>query len=95
MLKDDVNVHNALQVKRILDGEIECSTNNLRICYLNASKKEYDSVKACLREMEEKLSPEVRADPFMQKCMESFKEKIDIYDRFFQELSRREKEGIE
>lgn len=95
MLKDNANNQNALRVQRILNGEIGCSTYNLRMCYFDPSVKEHDSIEACLKEMEEKLSPEVKAEPFMQECMEEFKEKLDIYDRFFRELSRREKEGIE
>lgn len=95
MLKDNPNNQNAIRVRRILDGEIGCSTYNMRMCYFNESVKEHDSLEACLKEMEEKLSPEVKAETFMQECMEEFKEKIAIYDRFFRELSRREKEGIE
>lgn len=95
MLKNNPNNQNAIKVKRILDGEIGCSTYNLRMCYFDASVKEHDSLEACLKEMEEKLSPAVKAELFMQECMEEFKEKLDIYDRFFRELSRREKEGIE
>lgn len=95
MLKDNANNQNALRVQRILNGEIGCSTYNMRMCYFNASVKEHDLLEACLKEMEEKLSPEVKAEPFMQECMDEFKEKLDIYDRFFRELSRREKEGIE
>ena len=95
MLKDNANNQNALRVQRILNGEIGCSTYNLRMCYFNASVKKHDSIEACLKEMEEKLSPEVKAEPFMQECMEELKEKLEIYDRFFRELSRREKEGIE
>lgn len=95
MLKDNANNQNALRVQRILNGEIGCSTYNLRMGYFNASVEEHDSIEACLKEMEEKLSPEVKAEPFMQECMEELKEKLEIYDRFFRELSRREKEGIE
>lgn len=95
MLKDNANNQNALRVQRILNGEIGCSTYNMRMCYFSTSVKEHDSIEVCLKEMEEKLSPEVKAEPFMQECMEEFKEKLDIYDRFFRELSRREKEGIE
>lgn len=94
MLKDNPNNKNALRVQRILNGKIGCSTYNMRMCYFNASVKEHDSMKACLKEMEEKLSPEVKAEPFIQESMEEFKEKLDIYGRFFRELSRREKEGI-
>lgn len=95
MLKDNQNNQNAIRVKRILDGKTVCSTYNLRMCYFDASVKEHDSIEACLKEMEEKLSPEVQAEPFMQECIKEFKEKLDIYDRFFRELSRREVNGIE
>ena len=37
MLRDNANNQNALRVKRILDGEIGCSTYNMRMCYFNAS----------------------------------------------------------
>ena len=66
--------HGITDFKRILDGEIGCSTYNLRMCYFDASVKEHDSIEACLKELEEKLSPEVKAEPFMQECMEEFKE---------------------
>ncbi|MBD5449697.1 MAG: hypothetical protein HDR28_06005 [Lachnospiraceae bacterium] len=94
MLKNNPNNQNALRVQRILNGEIGCGTYNLRMCYFNASVKEHDSIEACLKEMEEKLSPEVKAEPFMQECMEEFKEKLAIYNQFFRELSRQEKEGL-
>lgn len=95
MLRDNSNNQNAIRVKRILDKKIGCSTYNLRICFLNESVKEHDSIEACLKEMKEKLSPEAQAEPFMQECMKEFKEKLEIYDRFFRELSRRDINGIE
>ena len=79
MLRDNANNQNALRVKRILDGEIGCSTYNMRMCYFNASVKEHDSLEACLKEMEEKLSPEVKAEPFMQECMEEMYSLISGY----------------
>lgn len=94
MLKDNPNNQNAIKIQKILDGEIECSTYNLRMCYFNASEKERDSIEMCLKEIEGKLSPRIKAEPFMQECLQEFKEKLDIYDRFFRELSRREYYGI-
>lgn len=95
VLKDNPNNQNAIKVQRILDGEIKCSTYNLRMCYFNRSEKERDSIEICLKEIEERLSKKEKADPFIQECLQEFKEKLDIYDRFFRELSRREYYGIE
>ena len=92
MLKNNPNNKNAIRVKRILDGEIGCSTYNLRMCYFNESKQEHDKIEACLREVREKMSPE-QIEEFSE-CIAEFEEKLQIYDRFFRELSRREKEGI-
>lgn len=59
MLKNNMNNKQAITIKRILDGDLKCDTYNLRMCFYQGAKAEYDSLKLCLQELEQNIESEV------------------------------------
>lgn len=93
MLKNNANNKQALTIKRILDGNLKCDTYNLRICFYQGAKAEYNNLKICLQELEQKVKQKDLSD-FFKECVEEFNEKISIYEQYFKLLKRRESEGL-
>lgn len=89
MLKNNANNKQAITVKRILDGDLKCDTYNLRMCFYQGAKAEYDSLKLCLQELEQKVKPD-KLSEFFKDCVEEFNEKISIYEQYFELLKQRE-----
>ena len=89
MLKNNANNKQALTIKRILDGDLKCDTYNLRMCFYQGAKGEYDSLKLALQELEQKVKQEDLSD-FFKECIEEFEEKISIYEQYFKLLKQRE-----
>ena len=89
MLKNNANNKQALTIKKILDGDLKCDTYNLRMCFYQGAKREYDSLKLALQELEQKVKQENLSD-FFKECIEEFEEKISIYEQYFKLLKQRE-----
>ena len=87
MLKDRPINSTAIILQKILNGKLKCDTYDLRICYYNHVIKDKADLENALQELKEKGSYNKKE---FQDFIETFKEKIDIYNKYLELLEERE-----
>ena len=87
MLKDRPINSTAIILQKILNGKLKCDTYNLRICYYNHVIKDKADLENALQELKEKGSYDKKE---FQDFIKTFKEKIDIYNKYLELLEERE-----
>ena len=87
MLKDRPINSTAIKLQKILDGKLKCDTYNLRICYYNHVVEDKADLENALLELKKK---NLYNKKDFQDFVETFEEKIDIYNKYLELLEKRE-----
>lgn len=89
-LEDNAVNAMAINIKKILDGKLECDTYNLRMCFYKNVIQDKEEIEKAIKEVEEKRK---LRSPIIKDIIETFEIKLEIYERYLDLLEEREKGG--